>query len=693
MPRPEGDIHGSVRGRLTTADYGRGEHDTSLSSSRPEDIDMRSSTSSQNVTGGLNDLGSIHTSPNAFPTRFQNHHLTRSTEERHDQTSLFARLQRVVAERTDSIKQEVHLEDGQRHRAYAHFSARAPSPHSRDVTDPGLPPRELSDHLVATYLSREYVNLPIFDLLDFRSAYEDLCNCESLNEDIALFYGILNIIFSLACLSMRDVNDSDASTFYSRGHRFINSSDDNRSSLAHVQAYILQSQYLNAIGSLKRAWATIGLAIHTAQSLGLHLRSGSEGMVSRKDRELARKLWHSCVIMERITALQLGISPQTSDPFRVPLPTPLDNEYVDTIFGGQPSTEIERPSIIEFFTACTRLYSHVEDILSVEDEFRLRNSPADKKLLSLDLQQFLRVDRLLYNWKMALPSFLRVDAANEPQRDPIVTRQRNILRIRYLYIRLRQYRPLFILAVALAIDGSNNPEIALKMTDHGLSSTDMPLVLTLARECVAQCVSAAVELVEILGKAERILLNADEGAEGSPNDSYADFVPSPWETTEYLYVCGIILIAASMCPSIVRIHKEQSAAISAALGQTFAVEGEIACGWALTLRSLTKYRTTRLPETTRTKAALCLNALITLSDASKDLQTTMSRFDSSTRERLLQRIEAEESQRRRLQRRSRAADASLSFPEEDGEQDPQTQMQRKHVDLSWLESLPVDLGG
>lgn len=641
--------------------------ETDSSEADHEEMDW-SSPSPQNNTRGLNDV------------RIQSQ--VRSTQERHDQASLVARLRKVVSERTDSIKQEENLEDGQRHHAHIPFTNHAPSVHSRVVSDLGLPSRDLSDHLVATYLSREYVNMPIFDLLDFRAAYEYLCNREGVDEETALFYGMLNIIFGLACLSIGNIDNLDASAFYSRGQEFINSSEDHHSSLAHVQAYILQSQYLNAIGNLQRAWATIGLAIRTAQSLGLHVRSGSQGMVSRKDRELARKLWHSCVIMERMTALQMGISPQPLDPLRVPLPTPLDNEYVDTIFGGQQSTETERPSIIEFFASCARLYDCIGDIMSVEHEFRLRNCSPRKKLLSLDLQQFLKVDSLLHSWHTALPSFLRLDAVNGPQADPIVARQRNILQIRYLYIRLRLYRPVFILAIALSIDESNEPE-TLKMTDHHLFSTDTPLVLTLARNCAAKCLSAVMQLIQILSQVENAL-HADEDEDGT-DDLHADFCPSAWESIDYLYVCGAILIAAYICPALFH-------------NATTIRDHQIEESWRQTMLLMEQYHTrTRQPETTRAKAGLCLNALRALSSSATTDTGAISHpagiaLDSGTRERLRQRTESEtdENERRKARRRSRAAGRAPSFPADDREEAAQT---RTFMDLSWLESLPVDICG
>jgi hypothetical protein len=59
------------------------------------------------------------------------------------------------------------------------------------------------------------------------------------------------------------------------------------------------SQYLVAVNNLDGAWKSIGIAIHIAQSLRLHLHSGTQHLSSRHDRELARKVWHCCIIMEK----------------------------------------------------------------------------------------------------------------------------------------------------------------------------------------------------------------------------------------------------------------------------------------------------------------------------------------------------------------------------------------------------------
>lgn len=99
-----------------------------------------------------------------------------------------------------------------------------------------------------------------------------------------------------------------------------------------------------ATSDIKLAWTLIGYALRMAQTMGLYSKTQGVDMNSRKRRELARKLWHSAVMVERMISLQVGLSPQTPNPFWVPLPTHLDTDYIDAITGGTVPNR-RRPSV------------------------------------------------------------------------------------------------------------------------------------------------------------------------------------------------------------------------------------------------------------------------------------------------------------------------------------------------------------
>ncbi|KAA8651986.1 transcription factor domain-containing protein [Aspergillus tanneri] len=391
-----------------------------------------------------------------------------------------------------------------------------------------LSPEE-ADRLMADYLTREYAYLPILDLSEFRALYAMVRSGQRMATGSSPFLGVLFTMFSLSALTTGKIDEAGVKSLFDHGRSLSRDLDDHGSPAQQVQSYILQTQYLYTSGKPHLAWIFIGLAIRYAQALGLQSRTESRDASRRRDRELSRRLWHSAMILERMLALQMGLPPQTSQPLRVPLPTHLDTDYVDAISEQTSSADVERPSLIEFLTACARLYSQVEDLLAWEDETRMRqDSCAAKKVLALDFKPLMQMDSYLYQWQTSIPSFLQKPKPNTQQEDPIIRRQRNLLRARYLYVRLRLHRPLLILGLGACVKCScrsgDSPHITINE-----SSPDLPLALSTVRVSSLKCIMAALELLDIFEHEKEL------------------FSPS-WESVDYLYICGTVFLAAQSCP-------------------------------------------------------------------------------------------------------------------------------------------------
>ncbi|THC98771.1 hypothetical protein EYZ11_001750 [Aspergillus tanneri] len=352
-----------------------------------------------------------------------------------------------------------------------------------------LSPEE-ADRLMADYLTREYAYLPILDLSEFRALYAMVRSGQRMATGSSPFLGVLFTMFSLSALTTGKIDEAGVKSLFDHGRSLSRDLDDHGSPAQQVQSYILQTQYLYTSGKPHLAWIFIGLAIRR-----------------RRDRELSRRLWHSAMILERMLALQMGLPPQTSQPLRVPLPTHLDTDYVDAISEQTSSADVERPSLIEFLTACARLYSQVEDLLAWEDETRMRqDSCAAKKVLALDFKPLMQMDSYLYQWQTSIPSFLQKPKPNTQQEDPIIRRQRNLLRARYL------------------CRSGDSPHITINE-----SSPDLPLALSTVRVSSLKCIMAALELLDIFEHEKEL------------------FSPS-WESVDYLYICGTVFLAAQSCP-------------------------------------------------------------------------------------------------------------------------------------------------
>ncbi|KAL4894061.1 hypothetical protein BDV59DRAFT_176779 [Aspergillus ambiguus] len=472
-----------------------------------------------------------------------------------------------------------------------------------------LPPklsRKLMDQLVHTYITREYVNLPIVDLTDFQSMYKTAAT-QGTSACPDLFQGILNIIFGLSALNRKDVDDTVAQKLFDSGYRLTGHAGYNGLALQQAQAYLLQSQYLHATRKPKLAWASLGHAVRTIQVLELQREAGDQDSRRQRGPELTRRLWHSAMIMERMLALQLGLPPQTSGPLRKSLPSHLDADYLDVISGGEPALSGERPSLVEFVAACARLYSHVEDIMAWERELRLRRETcAMKKLLALDFQPFLKVDSLLHDWQTSLPSFLNHTTTGDLWEDPIVRRQRNILRVRYLYFRLRLLRPLMILGLALYTNCNCGRRDRSHVAGDELDSPESPVAWCLVRDSSIRCIATASELVNLL-KA-----NEEGPLDGGPHDGHRSPIPPYWENVDYLHACGTVLLAGRLCPFARRRGPDETS-------------------WARVLELLKRYEGPRASGDTEDAARQCRATLERLSESAVKLPTAATMSHSTNK--------------------------------------------------------------
>ncbi|KAI9041926.1 transcription factor domain-containing protein [Aspergillus affinis] len=397
---------------------------------------------------------------------------------------------------------------------------------------------DLADHLVAAYLAHEYVNLPIFDLDQFHSSYSAIRMGRNIASGSTPFHGLLITIFSLSGLSWHDVGETDIASLFNYGQSVSRDLDSRSTLTERAQACILQSQYLYASGSPRAALISIGSVVRIVQVLGLESRTQDQNARRIQDKELARRIWHSAMLLERIIALQLRLPPHNSQLPRVSLPTHMETDYADAITKEVPSPDAERASIIEFLAASVGLYEHVEDILTWEEETQMRQgSCAAKKLLCLNFSPFARLDGALYQWQTSLSPRLQKPGLQTRPTHPIIHRQRSIIRARYLYVRLRLYRPLLILGLAACEKCScqvgSGPHFVLKE-----SSPDCPIALTVVRDSSLKCITAALELLNLCEREQ-------------------DSMPPCWENIDYLYACGTVFLAAQSCPFVTNASPDQ----------------------------------------------------------------------------------------------------------------------------------------
>lgn len=169
-----------------------------------------------------------------------------------------------------------------------------------------VPLRRNADDYLHCYW--EYVH-PLFPVLHrptFEQKYARLWMPESIDrlEDDGdlLFMPDLNLVFALGCqfssLVPPDEKSLVANDFYESSRSVLLFDVLGSTSPGVVQWLLLSGIYLQSTRHASHCWNSIGLAVRLAQSLGLHLENGRHA-VNQVEREMKRRIWHSCVVLDR----------------------------------------------------------------------------------------------------------------------------------------------------------------------------------------------------------------------------------------------------------------------------------------------------------------------------------------------------------------------------------------------------------
>lgn len=180
-----------------------------------------------------------------------------------------------------------------------------------------LPRRRVADDIVAQYWSFVHPLFPVLYEPIFMAAYEKAWTsqpdggvvaderCHEFEE--ALFLSTLNVMFAIGTRfsgSVPDMEKSDmAQEFYNRSRQIFTYDVLDCTSLPVLQMVLLQGIYLQSTTEVTRCWNVIGVATRMAQSLGLHLDQTYQRLKSTYAREMGKRLWHSCLVLDRYALL------------------------------------------------------------------------------------------------------------------------------------------------------------------------------------------------------------------------------------------------------------------------------------------------------------------------------------------------------------------------------------------------------
>ena len=312
-----------------------------------------------------------------------------------------------------------------------------------------LPSRRKADRLMDLYWRYVHVLYPYLDKEQTQNDYEKIWHGrdDDSGSDEQSFLCLLYIIFALTSQIDMQIAFQDrgrvAAMYYERAYGLMDIRETG--SIRAVQSFLLLGQYFQSTNEPHSCWVFVGLAVRIAQSLGLHQARTSQRAPDVRTREILRRVWHGCILMDRVLSMTYGrpcsIGPRTR--ISVPLPQPMDHEYVPGEVAQSATTRgaMGRPSFVDFYILSLKLYDILNEVLFNYYTSETPDGPLPKDT-SCDAYfgrsstgkdpAFFELERKLSHWEASIPEHLR--SCNRPAgavgAEALLYRQAVILRQR-----------------------------------------------------------------------------------------------------------------------------------------------------------------------------------------------------------------------------------------------------------------------
>lgn len=311
-----------------------------------------------------------------------------------------------------------------------------------------LPPRAKADKLFQQYWERFHPIFPVLDQQETQKAYVEFWTRESSNSQNPLFLYIISVICALSSRTDDEIGPEtrdDVSRKYTHiAHEFYDLRTHTNSCFESIQAFLLMGEYFHSVNP-QQCWLYIGLAIRTAQSLGLHRPRLITSLSSVRSREAICRVWHLCVMWDRILGMTYGraIMIDEVDARSLPLPQSIgcDRYENDTLLQGDFSSTTDLTTSSDFFSHSSSLYAVIAGVQKDYSSLDHQAKPGDddEAFPSLEmLHSALAGDRGLAKWRTSLPLSLTLERVAEEC--DLRARQASILhqrRVRYIHSNLK----------------------------------------------------------------------------------------------------------------------------------------------------------------------------------------------------------------------------------------------------------------
>ncbi|KIW94548.1 uncharacterized protein Z519_04524 [Cladophialophora bantiana CBS 173.52] len=319
-----------------------------------------------------------------------------------------------------------------------------------DSAAESLPPRAIADKFLEIYFSTIHMAYPFIWEPVFRQKYEAFWGSDSLQNFRGPWLSVLLTIFAIGACYETFADTCERSSKLHQHHLWfdqavsISQSNEKEQGMDYIAALLAQCFYLLATCQTDRAWTTLGKAVRSSQSIGLHTedvkRLASDSLERVSVVENRRRLWYSLYVLDRLLSLQLGRPPAIHDEdFKVAYPSKASDMSISNGTAESKrnlSPKDQECSNGEYFVAMIQFSGIIGRV------FSLLYGPnrTDNAVLALSTIQSL--DHDLQQWRASLPRALRFDLAHIFQKSTILKRQRNMLAIKFYNLQALIHRPL-----------------------------------------------------------------------------------------------------------------------------------------------------------------------------------------------------------------------------------------------------------
>ncbi|KAJ5506152.1 hypothetical protein N7453_005109 [Penicillium expansum] len=193
------------------------------------------------------------------------------------------------------------------------------------------PPQPIANRLVDTYFHVVHPTFPIIGKAIFLNQYRSFYANPNVRPGKRWII-VLNLVFAIATrhsvlIDQPQPNCDDHQTYFARAWKLnVGSVLLHHPDLQQAQVEGLAAFYLLSVGQVNRSWRLIGIAIRSAVTMGLNIRTESDS-ITNFSKELRYRVWWALFMLDIVLCEMTGRPPSTGDIFcSTPLPVPFVEE-------------------------------------------------------------------------------------------------------------------------------------------------------------------------------------------------------------------------------------------------------------------------------------------------------------------------------------------------------------------------------